>query len=176
MAYLRKKYRLSHVDPTFYMAGKTSVCRDLYAEEYSYIGPNCFIYPKVRIGAYTMLANNVSIIGNDHQYKKAGIPVVFSGREDIKETVIGKDVWIGAYSIIKLGVKIGNGTVVAMGSVVTKDLEPFSIYGGNPAKKIKDRFETEEEKKLHIEMLTKSASECGFGFEMLCKDKIHRQF
>jgi acetyltransferase-like isoleucine patch superfamily enzyme len=115
-----------------------------------------------------MLANNVSIIGGDHQYRRAGIPIIFSGRAEKKVTVIGKDVWVGAYSIIMAGVVIGDGTIVAAGSVVTKNLDAYSIYGGNPAKKIRDRFETEIEKNIHIEMLRKSVRENQFGFDMLC--------
>jgi acetyltransferase-like isoleucine patch superfamily enzyme len=167
--YLRKKHKLSDVDPTFYMGGRSFVCHDLQAKEFSYIGNNCLIYPRVKIGAYTMLANNVSIIGGDHQYNKAGVPMIFSGRAGWRETVIGNDVWIGAYSIIKSGIRIGDGTIVAMGSVVTKDLDSFSIYGGNPARKIKDRFETEVEKNIHIEMLKKTSKDCEFGFNLLCR-------
>jgi acetyltransferase-like isoleucine patch superfamily enzyme len=151
------------------MGGTSSVSRDLYAEEYSYVGNNCIIYPKVKIGAYTMLANNVSVIGGDHQYRQTGIPIIFSGRAEIKETIIGKDVWIGAHSVIMAGITIGDGTIVAAGSVVTKNLDDYSIYGGNPARKIKDRFEAEIEKNIHIEMLKKTPKECGFGFDMFCK-------
>lgn len=167
--YLRKKYKLFDVAPTFYMGGRSFVCRDLQAKEFSYVGNNCHIYPGVKIGAYTMLANNVSVIGGDHQYNKAGVPMIFSGRAGWRETNIGNDVWIGAYSIVKTGISIGDGTIVAMGSVVTKDLDSFSIYGGNPARKIKDRFETEAEKNTHIEMLRKTSKDCGFGFDMLCR-------
>lgn len=53
---------------------------------------------------------------------------------------IENDVWIGAFSIIFSGVRLGNGSVIAAGSVVTKDVEPYTIVGGNPAKFIKKRF------------------------------------
>lgn len=56
------------------------------------------------------------------------------------DIIIGNDVWIGAKSTIMSGIKIGNGAVVAAGSVVTKDIEPYSLVGGNPAKHIKYRF------------------------------------
>ena len=55
-------------------------------------------------------------------------------------TVIGSDVWIGINSMIKSGVKIGHGSIIGMGSVVTKDVEPYTIVGGCPAKVIKKRF------------------------------------
>ncbi|MAS52602.1 MAG: acetyltransferase [Flavobacteriales bacterium] len=53
---------------------------------------------------------------------------------------MGNDVWVGQNSLIKQGVTIGHGSIIGMGSVVTKDIEPYTIVGGVPAKKIKLRF------------------------------------
>ena len=151
--YYRKKYRLSRVDKNIYFGGASNISRDLKTEHDVYIGPNCIIYPKVSIGAYSMLANNVSILGGDHKYDIPGSPIIYSGREKLKATIIEKDCWIGAFSIIMCGVTIGEGSIIAAGSVVTKDVEPYSIYGGIPAKKIKSRFKTEEEISEHMKML-----------------------
>jgi acetyltransferase-like isoleucine patch superfamily enzyme len=63
---------------------------------------------------------------------------------------IGSDVWIGNDVKILSGVKIGHGAVVALGAVVTKDIPPYEIWGGVPARKIKDRF-SEDDKKLLLE-------------------------
>lgn len=157
--YYIHRYHLRSVHPTFYMAGKSSIPSDLVAGAYVYIGPYCILYKGVEIGAYTMLANNVSIIGGDHDFKKPGIPMIFSGREMPRKTIIGKDCWIGAHSIIMTGVRIGNGTIIAAGSVVTKDVEPYSIYAGVPAKKIKNRFSTQEELNKHQSFLDLSPDE-----------------
>lgn len=59
------------------------------------------------------------------------------------DTVIGNDVWIGRESVIMPGVKIGDGSIIAAYSIVTKDIEPYSVVGGNPAKFIKKRFDDE---------------------------------
>ena len=59
------------------------------------------------------------------------------------DTVVGNDVWIGRESVIMPGVKIGDGAIIAAHSVVTKDIEPYSIVGGNPAKLIRKRFDDE---------------------------------
>ena len=59
------------------------------------------------------------------------------------DTVIQNDVWIGYNSLIMPGVKIGNGSIIASNSVVVKDIEPYSIVGGNPAKLIRKRFDSE---------------------------------
>ena len=165
----RKKYNLKDVHPTFYMGGKSVISNDLKAGAYVYIGPRCIIYPKVSIGDYSMLANDVSIIGGDHKFDRPGIPIIFSGRDNLKHTEIGKDVWIGAYVRIMAGVTIGDGTIVALGSLVTKDLEPFSIYGGVPAKKLKDRFKNHMEIEHHKMMLSKTYTEIGYGFHDLCQ-------
>lgn len=100
-----------------------------------------------------MLASNVYIIGGDHNYRTSGIPSVLNGRDEAKSTVIGHDVWIGSRSTIMTGVVIGNGAIIAAGSVVTKDVEPYAIYGGAPAKKIKMRF-NEEQIEEHERMLS----------------------
>lgn len=59
------------------------------------------------------------------------------------DIVVGNDVWIGRESIIMPGVKIGDGAIIAAYSVVVKDVPAYTVYGGNPAKFIKDRFDTE---------------------------------
>lgn len=64
----------------------------------------------------------------------------FPDGEDHFQVVIGNDVWIGAYVLILGGVTIGNGAVIGAGSVVTKDVEPYAVVGGNPAFQIKKRF------------------------------------
>ena len=64
------------------------------------------------------------------------------------DITIGSDVWIGAKSTIMSGVKIGHGAVVAAGALVTKDVEPYSVVGGNPAKHLKYRFEEQQIKDL----------------------------
>jgi len=62
---------------------------------------------------------------------------------------IKNDVWIGAFSIIFSGVTLGNGCVIAAGSVVTKDVKPYTIVGGNPAKFIRNRFNKKQSKFLN---------------------------
>ena len=146
------KYGLKNVSPTFIACRGCHISKDFVAGDYSFVGSNCLIYPKVKIGKYTMIANNVNIIGGDHYYKNVYLPIIFAGREKLKETIIGDDVWVGAHSIIMTGVCIGNGSIIAAGSVVTKDVPPYSIVGGTPAKFVKMRF-TEKDILLHERIL-----------------------
>lgn len=149
------KYGLKYVDKSFIASPKCSISRDFKAGAYSYVGPGSTIYPKVSIGKYTMLANDVHILGGDHNFEKVGIPIIFSGRGNMRETIIGDDVWIGAYSIIMSGVHIGNGAIVAAGSVISKDVAPYSIVGGNN-KLIRMRFDSQENIQIHEVMLKTS--------------------
>jgi acetyltransferase-like isoleucine patch superfamily enzyme len=151
-SYYVRKYHLKYVHPTIYIGGAGAISSDLKAGEYVFIGPKCNIYPRVSIGKYTMLANNVFIIGGDHNYHTPGVPTIFNGRDILKETKIGRDVWIGSRVTIMTGVTIGDGAIIAAGAVVTKDVEPYAIYGGVPARKIRMRF-TEDEIKTHDLML-----------------------
>ena len=155
--FYRHKYGLKKISKTCLVSNGCNVSKDLEAMDYVYIGPNCIIYPKVKIGRYSILANEVQIIGGDHKYDNPNLPMMFAGRETIETTEIGDDCWIGARSTIFVGVKIGDGAIIAAGSIVTKDVEPYSIYAGVPAKKIKMRF-TDEEIALHKEMLRKNFS------------------
>lgn len=148
--YYRRRYHLQYVDKTVYFGGKSYISGDLVVGRYSYIGPGCSIHPNVKIGEFTMLANNISIVGGDHRYDVIGVPVILSGRDVIKETLIGSDCWIGAHTIIMSGVRISDGCIIAAGAVVTKDTEPYCIYGGVPAKKIKTRFASEADLKEHL--------------------------
>ncbi|NDP27136.1 MAG: antibiotic acetyltransferase [Flavobacterium sp.] len=170
MYLLRRIYGLNSVDKTFYIQGKSIIAKDLHAGCFVNLAPGCLIYPKVFIGDYTMLATQVMIIGGDHKFNIPGRPMMFSGRSELKETYIGKDVWIGAKSIIFTGVSIGDGSIIAAGSLVTKDIEPYSIVGGVPARIIKYRFENQEDINKHKEMINKPYQELGYGDHLLLSD------
>lgn len=130
---------------------------DFYIGKYSIIETNC------RIGNGVILANNVGIVGKyDHNYQEVGMPVRLAKSIRDKDycwkgvnemTTIGNDVWVGFGAIIMSGVNIADGCIIAAGSVVTHDTEPYMIYGGVPAKKIGNRFENEEDLHKHIEWL-----------------------
>lgn len=140
------KYGIKGAAKTALLSPGSNLAKDLIIDEYAYIGPQCTIAQGVSIGKYTMLANDVMIVGGDHNFRNPELPIIFAGREERKKTHIGVDCWIGAGTIIMSGVTIGDGALVAAGSVVTKDVEPYVIVGGVPAKQIKRRFSEEKEK------------------------------
>ncbi|AOT07870.1 Vat family streptogramin A O-acetyltransferase [Pseudoalteromonas luteoviolacea] len=115
-----------------------------------------FIGDKLIIGKYCAIATGVKFIMNGANHKMSGFStypfqIFGNGWEKVMpkggelpfkgDTEIGNDVWIGYESTIMPGVKIGNGAIIASKSVVTQDVPPYSIIGGNPAKVIKMRFE-----------------------------------
>jgi virginiamycin A acetyltransferase len=108
-----------------------------------YIGRYCYI-TKTNIGNYCSIANNVSIGQGEHNLNEISTNSIFyeNAFEELtkKECTIGHDVWIGVDSIIKRGVKLGNGCVIGANSMVTKDVPPYSIVVGSPAKIIRYRF------------------------------------
>lgn len=136
---------------------KIEIGDNFYLGKFSSIETNCII------GNNVIIANHVGIVGRyDHNYQQIGIPVrlasqirdknySWKGLDEI--TYIGDDVWIGYGAIIMSGVRIGNGTIIAAGSIVTHDTEAYSIVAGIPAKKIKQRFDTIEDQIRHIELV-----------------------
>jgi virginiamycin A acetyltransferase len=118
---------------------------------YCYIGRNTCI-TKTTIGNYCSIANNVSIGQGEHRLNNISTNSIFY--KDAfkilteKECTIGHDVWIGVDAIILRGVTIGNGVVIGANSVVTKDIEAFSIVVGSPAKVIKSRFNKEKSNRI----------------------------
>lgn len=92
----------------------------------------------VKIGKRTLVGYRTQIISANHSIPPIGQPFPISG-DDLAQVTIENDVWIGANCVITPGVTIGEGAVVAAGSVVTKDVVANSIVGGVPAKLIKMR-------------------------------------
>lgn len=160
---LIKYYGLRDVDTTAYMAYGSKISRDLVAGKYTYIGYGSMIGGRVSIGAYTMLGPCVICMGDDHRYDLVGVPAIFSGRPNLRPTVIGRDAWIGARSIILPGVEIGDGAIVAAGTVVSRSIPACEVHGGVPNRKIKDRFSSTIETQRHLEFLQSPPVQGGFA-------------
>jgi len=154
MELVRRWYCLENVHPTFYLGGRADIASDFKAGPFSYVGRDCCICPRVNIGAYTYLAHEVTILGGDHRYDVPGVPIGFSERPRMPHTIVEDDVWIGHRAIIFAGVTIGRGAIIGAGSVVTKNVSPYAIVAGVPARKIGDRFSNNgEDRKKHDAML-----------------------
>ncbi len=114
------------------------------------------------IGKFCMIASGAEFIMNGANHLSDAIStypfaIFGNGWENAMDgksypskgnTEIGNDVWVGYKATIMPGVKIGDGAIIGSGSVVTKDVEPYAIVGGNPAKLIRKRFSDDQIKKL----------------------------
>ena len=108
------------------------------------IGDRCQINEECRIrnaiiGDNVMIAPEVMILHSGHSCERVDIPMRDQSPKYFSPTIIEDDVWIGSRALIMHGLKIGKGSIVAAGAVVTTNVEPYSIVGGNPAKLIKMR-------------------------------------
>lgn len=126
-------------------------------DDYTYTGQLCFIQNS-ELKKFISMAAMVRIGPTNHPYNRPSQHIfAYNGtgygfgdpdtaflqkRRELK-TVIGNDVWLGHDVVVQAGVTIGDGAVIGAGAVVTKDVEPYTIIGGIPGKKIKDRFPDE---------------------------------
>ena len=118
---------------------------DIKIGEGSGIGANCSIPTGVTIGDHVMMGIDILMFTNEHRHDDTTIPMGLQGRTEVKPIVIEDDVWIGSRSLIMKGVRIGHGAIIAAGSVVTKDVPPFEIWGGNPARFLRSRLTANDE-------------------------------
>ena len=115
-----------------------------------YIGPGAVLYStraELSIGNYVNFGPNVTIITGDHRTDVIGdymkcVPEDEKLPENDQAVVVEDDVWVGTGAIILKGVRIGEGSVIAAGAIVTKDVPPYSIYLGRD--RIKERFTSEQ--------------------------------
>lgn len=115
-----------------------------------------FMGDRLIIGKFCQIATGVRFIMNGSNHPMKGIstyPFKVFGKswahvpmdvESKGDTIIGNDVWIGNKATLMQGVKIGDGAIIGTNALVTKDVEPYTIVGGNPAKVIRKRFEGEK--------------------------------
>ena len=147
------------IDPTARVCSKSELNK-VKLGKYSYMGNDCFM-GNVEIGAFCSIADRVCIGGAGHPIERVSSSPVFHEGNNVlgmnfqsfsyrhtEKTTIENDVWIGIGTIIKSGVTIHNGAVVGAGSVVTHDVPAYEIWAGNPAKKIRDRFDKETAEKI----------------------------
>jgi acetyltransferase-like isoleucine patch superfamily enzyme len=131
-------------------------------DKYTYVGKNT-IMCNTNIGKFCSVSYDCIINPGNHPLNMVSTSPVFYSKKNIlkqsfgfrnfeeyKNVTIGNDVWIGARVLIKDGITIGNGAIIGACSVVTKDVEPFTIVAGNPARMIRKRFDDATIKKLEV--------------------------
>lgn len=139
-----------------------STAVDSTVGRYSYCGYGCTLL-NCQIGRFCSIADGVSVGLNGHPVDWVSTsPAFYLGQkhtihDDLAalsydttppETVVGHDVWIGKNALLKAGITVGTGAVIGMGSVVTKDVPPYAVVAGNPARIIRMRFQPEVTERL----------------------------
>lgn len=108
-----------------------------------FLGPQCVLYGHggLSIGRNTMIAGQTTIIPANHIHSRIDIPLRDQG-ETARGIVIESDVWVGCRCVILDGVRIGHDAVIGAGAVVTRDVPPFAVAVGNPARIVRYRTST----------------------------------
>jgi maltose O-acetyltransferase len=114
---------------------------DIEIGDFSEIGLNAYLNRDVKIGKHVLMGQNVTILTTRHEFENPNIPIHEQGTSERRPVRVGDDVWIGANSILLPGITIGDGAVIGAGSVVTRDIPPFAVVAGNPARVIRRRGE-----------------------------------
>lgn len=148
------KYQLVSVGTGFYCGRSVRILPNcLSVGDNVVIGGHSHIACPTVAGNFVMFASRVAIVGGDHRFDQVGVPMTFSGRGENETVTIDDDVWLGHGTIILSGVTVGEGAIIAAGSVVTRDVEPYSIVTGTPAKHLRYRFPDDESRINHSSML-----------------------
>lgn len=112
-----------------------------------HIGERCYLWAgdatgRIKLGKFVSLAPEVFVTASDYQFAP-GVPFRQQPKRE-RDVIIGDDVWLGARVVVTAGVTIGPGCIVGAGAVVTRDLPPFSIAVGVPARVVRQRAEAEK--------------------------------
>lgn len=128
-----------------YAGSNINICKgailskDLTIGKNSGIGKNSVINGPTEIGENVMMGQDVMIFTSNHNTERVDIPMCLQGNTKVEKVILGDDVWIGARAIILPNITVGKGSIIAAGSVVTKNIPPYTVVGGNPAKFINKR-------------------------------------
>ncbi|MDK4806981.1 MAG: DapH/DapD/GlmU-related protein [Novosphingobium aromaticivorans] len=143
----KRRFRLGEIGEGFQLGLGTRVPEGSRLGRFGYIGAGFHAESPVVLGDLVMLSTGITIVGNDHGVDDVATCMRLAFRWEHKVTIFEADSWIGHGVILRAGVRIGRGAVVAAGAVVTKDVAPFTIVGGNPARLIRERFLNEDLRK-----------------------------
>ncbi|MBI1246178.1 MAG: acyltransferase [Alphaproteobacteria bacterium] len=115
---------------------------DIEIGEHCYINPHSTLYSGsgIRMGNYVLVGPHVAIVPANHAFDRRDTPIRHQGFSPSKGgVVIGDDVWIGANATLLDGARIGKGAVIAAGAVVDGEVPPYQVWGGVPARFLKQR-------------------------------------
>lgn len=155
---IRRKARLDIIPSKKITLGKKSVIEDytiinngmgdIFIGDYTHVTSRVKLVGPVTLGNYVTIGSGAQITGLTHNYLDVTRPIAKQGVTP-NWTVVEDDVWIGGNSCINQGITIGTHSIIASGSVVTKNVPPYSVVGGNPARILRQYdFEKQEWTKI----------------------------
>ena len=150
---IRRKARLDIIPSKKITLGKKSVIEDYTIinngiGDYTHVTSRVKLVGPVTLGNYVTIGSGAQITGLTHNYLDVTRPIAKQGVTP-NRTVVEDDVWIGGNSCINQGITIGTHSIIASGSVVTKNVPPYSVVGGNPARILRQYdFEKQEWTKI----------------------------
>ena len=155
---IRRKARLDIIPSKKITLGKKSVIEDytiinngmgdIFIGDYTHVTSRVKLVGPVTLGNYVTIGSGAQITGLTHNYLDVTRPIAKQGVTP-NRTVVEDDVWIGGNSCINQGITIGTHSIIASGSVVTKNVPPYSVVGGNPARILRQYdFEKQEWTKI----------------------------
>lgn len=149
---IKRRYKLAELGEGFQWPSKSQIRIGAGSRigRYAYLGHGFEAEGQLVIGDLCMVSADVAVVGADHAYDQVGVPsrLAFPGTSR-PVTVLECDVFIGRRVVLMEGITIGRGAVIGSGSVVTRNVEPYSIVAGVPAKLIKRRFPSEAIEAAH---------------------------
>lgn len=116
-----------------------SDARNLRIGTHVRINEHVFLQGNITLGNHVMLAPYVAIYTNTHEHAQIDIPMVMAGDTETKPVILENNVWLGRNVVVLPGITIGEGAIVGANAVVTKNVAPYTIVGGIPAKEIRKR-------------------------------------
>lgn len=141
---LRRRWRLAELGEGFQWGRGLIVGAGSRIGRFAYLGPGFASHGPVVVGDLCMIAAGCRIVGADHLIDRAGTPTRLGWPDEPRQvTIFGADAWIGERVTIREGVTIGAGAVVGSTATVVRDVAPYTIVAGTPARVVRDRFAAE---------------------------------
>lgn len=150
LPFIQHRFRLGEVGEGFQWGSDLFVAPGSRIGRYAYLGPGFFAPGPIVVGDMCMIAAQCRIVGADHRFDIANNPTRLGWPADPRKvTIFEADAWVGERVTIMEGVRIGAGAVVGSASTVLKDVLPYTIVAGTPARYIRERFNSENQRDAH---------------------------
>jgi acetyltransferase-like isoleucine patch superfamily enzyme len=145
LPWLRRRLRLAELGEGFQWGRDLVIGAGSRIGRFAYLGPGFASHGPVVVGDLCMIAAGCRIVGDDHLIDRPGTPTRLGWPDELRRpTIFGADVWVGERVTIREGVTIGAGAVVGSAATVVRDVAPYTIVAGTPARVVRDRFEAEQ--------------------------------